>query len=75
MATFLQTTSQLSNWPVNVWKVPVVNGVNFGLTLACWDYIFGTAYVPDEGRNNKLGFPGVEEFPDTFVGQSMNGFK
>ena len=50
-------------------------GVNFALTLACWDYIFGTAYVPEEGRNNKLGFPGVEEFPDTFVGQSLNGFK
>ena len=50
-------------------------GVNFALTLACWDYMFGTAYVPEEGRNNKLGFPGVEEFPDTFVGQSLNGFK
>ncbi len=50
-------------------------GVNFGLTLACWDYIFGTAYVPKEGRSNKLGFPGVEEFPDTFTGQSLNGFK
>jgi len=49
-------------------------GVNFGLTLACWDYLFGTAYVPGEGRNNKLGFPGVEEFPDTFAGQNMNGF-
>lgn len=50
-------------------------GVNFGLTLACWDYLFGTAYVPEEGRNNKLGFPGVEQFPDTFLGQNMNGFK
>ena len=50
-------------------------GVNFGLTLACWDYLFGTAYVPQEGRNNKLGFPGVEEFPEGFIGQNMNGFK
>ncbi len=50
-------------------------GVNFGLTLACWDYIFGTAYVPQEGRNNKLGFPGVEHFPESFLGQNMNGFK
>ena len=49
-------------------------GVNFALTLACWDYLFGTAYVPHEGRNNKLGFPGVDEFPDTFAGQNMNGF-
>jgi len=50
-------------------------GVNFGLTLACWDYLFGTAYVPKEGADNKLGFPGVEDFPDTFAGQSFNGFK
>ena len=50
-------------------------GVNFGLTLACWDYIFGTAYVPQEGRNNKLGFTGIDEFPKTFTGHNLNGFK
>jgi len=49
--------------------------VNFGLTLACWDYIFGTAYVPQEGRNNKLGFTGIDEFPKTFTGHNLNGFK
>jgi sterol desaturase/sphingolipid hydroxylase (fatty acid hydroxylase superfamily) len=50
-------------------------GVNFGLTLACRDYIFGTAYVPQEGRNNKLGFTGIDEFPKTFTGHNLNGFK
>ena len=50
-------------------------GVNFGLTLACWDYIFGTAYLPQEGRNNKLGFTGIDEFPKTFTGHNLNGFK
>lgn len=49
-------------------------GVNFGLTLAIWDYIFGTAYVPSSGRDIKLGFPGVEEFPKDFVGQNIHGF-
>ena len=45
-------------------------GVNFGLTLALWDYIFKTAYIPETGKDIRLGFPGVEEFPETF-GQQM----
>lgn len=49
-------------------------GVNFGLTLAIWDYIFGLAYVPREGRDIALGFPGVEEFPTSFHKQSTHGF-
>lgn len=50
-------------------------GVNFGLTLAVWDFIFGTAYVPHDGRDIKLGFPGVEEFPNTFQTQVFHGIK
>ncbi len=49
-------------------------GVNFGLTLAIWDYIFGTAYVPHDGRDIRLGFPGIEEFPEDFVHQNTHGF-
>ena len=48
-------------------------GVNFGLTLACWDYIFGTAYIPHDGRDIKLGFPGLDEFPDDFIHQNTYG--
>lgn len=50
------------------------NGINFGLTLAIWDYIFGTAHIPHSGRDIKLGFPGMEEFPEDFVGQNTHGF-
>lgn len=50
-------------------------GINFGLTLAMWDYIFGTAYIPHEGRDIKLGFPGIEEFPDKFSKQVVQGLK
>lgn len=49
-------------------------GVNFGLTLAMWDYIFGTAYIPHDGRDIRLGFPGVEDFPEGFAGQVIHGF-
>lgn len=49
-------------------------GINFGITLALWDYIFGTAVIPHNGRDIRLGFPGVEEFPDDFVKQNLHGF-
>ena len=49
-------------------------GVNFGLTLSIWDYVFGTAYIPYDGRDIRLGFPGVEDFPDDFVSQNLHGF-
>ena len=49
-------------------------GVNFGISLALWDYLFGTAYIPYNGRDIKLGFPGVEGFPETFGQQVRYGF-
>ncbi|MEM6725115.1 MAG: sterol desaturase family protein [Bacteroidota bacterium] len=48
-------------------------GVNFGLTLAIWDYLFGTNYIPHSGKDIKLGFPGIEEFPNTFSKQVVHG--
>ncbi len=48
-------------------------GMNFGLTLSLWDYLFGTACIPKDGRDVELGFPRVEEFPSTFVGQNLHG--
>ncbi|MCI4669252.1 MAG: sterol desaturase family protein [Bacteroidia bacterium] len=49
-------------------------GVNFGLTLAIWDYIFRTDYIPYDGKDIKLGFPGVEEYPQSFAQQNLHGF-
>ncbi|MDX1545456.1 MAG: sterol desaturase family protein [Rhodothermales bacterium] len=48
-------------------------GINFGLTLSVWDYLFGTAAIPHDGRDIELGFPGDEDFPQTFVGQNLHG--
>ena len=49
-------------------------GVNFGLSLAIWDYIFGTVYIPHDGRDIRLGFPGIEQFPSNFRTQILHGF-
>ncbi len=50
------------------------HGINFGISLALWDYLFGTAHIPHNGRDIRLGFPGVETFPRDFVGQNLHGF-
>lgn len=49
-------------------------GINFGLTLSIWDYLFGTAHIPYDGKDIPLGFEGVEQFPNTFWKQ-MRFFK
>lgn len=46
-------------------------GVNFGLTLSLWDYIFKTDFIPHNGRDIELGFEGDEKFPKDFIGQEM----
>lgn len=49
-------------------------GINFGITLSLWDYLFGTACMPHNGRDITLGFEGDEHFPQTFAGQLVQGF-
>ncbi len=51
------------------------HGVNFGISLSIWDYIFKTNYVPYDGGQNKLGFNNVEFFPKSFFPQILYGFK
>jgi len=50
-------------------------GVNFGISLSVWDYIFGHNYVPEESGTIELGFPEEEEFPKDFIGQTTYGFR
>ncbi|MFT7899757.1 sterol desaturase family protein [Tenacibaculum ascidiaceicola] len=46
-------------------------GVNFGITLSIWDYIFKTNYIPYNGRDIELGFEGDEKFPKDFIHQEL----
>ncbi len=55
------------------WPEGYPYGVNFGLTLSLWDYLFGTASIPYDGRDLELGFPGDETFPKTFLAQNLHG--
>ncbi len=67
----------LNNPKMHIWhhakELPnhVKYGVNFGLTLSIWDYIFKTSYIPHNGKDIELGFIGDENFPKDFINQEL----
>lgn len=44
------------------------DAVNFGVIFSCWDWLFGTAYLP-AAPPARIGFRGEEELPRDFLGQ------
>jgi sterol desaturase/sphingolipid hydroxylase (fatty acid hydroxylase superfamily) len=50
-------------------------GVNYGLTLSIWDYLFKTNHIPNDGRDIELGFNGDETFPTNFIKQELYPLK
>ncbi len=67
----------LNNPKMHIWhhakELPkhVRFGVNYGLTLSTWDYIFKTDYIPHNGRDIELGFENDEKFPKDFICQEL----
>jgi sterol desaturase/sphingolipid hydroxylase (fatty acid hydroxylase superfamily) len=49
-------------------------GINFGISLSIWDYIFKTNYIPEKSGTIELGFPDEDVFPKRFFGQLIYGF-
>lgn len=49
-------------------------GVNFGISLSLWDYIFRTSFIPSNGRDIPLGFANLKSYPKTFFSQLFSGF-
>lgn len=50
------------------------HGINFGISLSIWDYLFKTNHIPEDSGTIELGFPGDENFPQDFIHQSLSGF-
>ncbi|MFL1894948.1 sterol desaturase family protein [Aquimarina sp. 2-A2] len=46
-------------------------GVNFGISLSLWDYMFKTDHIPSNGRDIELGFENDEQFPNNFIAQEL----
>ncbi|ARV07620.1 sterol desaturase [Polaribacter sp. SA4-10] len=50
-------------------------GMNYGISLSLWDYIFKTDYVPEDSGTIEIGFKGDDKFPTDFIHQNLYGFK
>ncbi len=51
------------------------SGVNYGISLSLWDYLFKTNYIPEESGTVEIGFEGDDQFPQDFISQNLYGFK
>ena len=49
-------------------------GINFGISLSIWDFLFKTSYVPNDNGEIELGFSNEENFPKGFFSQLFTGF-
>jgi len=68
-----------NNPQMHIWHhakhIPSKTGVNFGISLSIWDYIFGTNYIPRNGRDENLGFENMDQFPSNLKDQLIHGLK
>jgi sterol desaturase/sphingolipid hydroxylase (fatty acid hydroxylase superfamily) len=51
------------------------HGINYGITLSIWDFLFKTNYWPSDDENLPVGLPNDEKFPEDFIGQTVTPFK
>ena len=51
------------------------NGFNYGISLSLWDFLFRTNYWPSDDEHLTVGLPDEENFPEDFVGQTVEPFK
>ncbi|GAA4823528.1 sterol desaturase family protein [Algivirga pacifica] len=71
----------LNNPKMHIWhhakEMPETHpyGINFGISLSIWDYLFGTAVIPKDGKDIELGFEEDETYPEDFMGQMAEPFK
>lgn len=72
---YVLNNPQMHIWHhAKAWPQEFPYGINFGLSLSVWDYLFKTAVIPHDGRDIELGFPDSEHFPKTFISQNLHGF-
>lgn len=72
---YILNNPQMHIWH-HAWHLPPERryGVNYGISLSLWDYLFRTDYIPSDGRDIPLGFDHIEKFPKDFVNQNLHGF-
>jgi sterol desaturase/sphingolipid hydroxylase (fatty acid hydroxylase superfamily) len=70
----------LNNPQMHIWHhakdiPPGRYGINYGISLSIWDHLFGTAWMPGDGRDIKLGFDEVDTYPHGFLSQMIKPFQ
>lgn len=67
---YIFNTPQMHLWH-HIEKLPEghPDGINYGISLSLWDYLFGTAVFPKADSQLKLGFSNLNEFPKTLWDQ------
>jgi sterol desaturase/sphingolipid hydroxylase (fatty acid hydroxylase superfamily) len=69
----------LNNPQMHIWHhakvLPNKYGVNYGISLSLWDYLFGKVYIPYDGRDVELGFEQDNRFPESFLMQEIYPWK
>jgi sterol desaturase/sphingolipid hydroxylase (fatty acid hydroxylase superfamily) len=50
-------------------------GINFGISLSVWDYLFKTNYQPFDDGNLPVGLSDEDKLPSDFIGQTLHPFK
>ena len=58
-----------------LWPEELRYGINYGLSLSIWDYLFKTAHIPHDGKNIELGFDEIDDYAQGFVGQMLTPLK
>jgi len=67
-----------NNPRMHVWhhdrdEIPVPPGVNFAINFSVWDWMFGTAWLPDADRQpRRLGYEDMEALPRHLPGQLVH---
>jgi len=68
-----------NNPKIHIWHhskiLPNKNGINFGISLSLWDYLFKTSFILAYGRDIELGFDDENSFPKDFVNQEFYPFQ
>ncbi|MFT5476922.1 MAG: sterol desaturase/sphingolipid hydroxylase (fatty acid hydroxylase superfamily) [Planctomycetota bacterium] len=67
-----------NNPQLHIWhhaaSVDPRRNVNYGSSLAVWDYLLGTAYRPEGRPTPELGYHGDEDFPSGLWAQFLDPF-
>ncbi len=50
-------------------------GKNFAVVFSVWDWLFGTAYAPENEPPQKLGFENIDQFPTSLWGRFLYPFR